>query len=302
MLLNKKYYQDLSFKYQNVVTLPADFSDKASLLSLKIILDSVDRKQSIHVNFQGDENHLSKIQSHLFVELANRIFCGAAGFPPFKIGDKVRSKEPYWIGKPKPMYLDFVIKRTIGKEFELRSDKNSMTIKVSFDKLVQDFVELSQNARNRTIERFLGYFDELNAKKVYGFPITYFERKTVFVARKTFWDELSIKKRVPSVYFPNPREESDHHEVKSFPALPDCLMYVTPKYEVCYEVILSAGKKIDTIVLCDTEENKVQQILQDKSRFGFNVIILTNSFSPEKVDQIPCWNWFREEMEIIESL
>jgi hypothetical protein len=302
MLLNEKYYQDLLSKYQCVATLPTDFDDKTSALSIKIILNSLDQKKSVHVNFQGNKESIAKIQSHLFIELANRIFCNAADLGPRCIGDKVRSKKKYHLGKAHPVNVDFVIKRTIAKDYELRSDKHAMTIKVSLDGLIQDFIPISQNAHNRTIDRFLSYFDELNGKKLYDFPITYFERKTVFIAKKTFWDNLNIKNRVPTIYFPNPREESDRHEVKSIPALPDCLMFVTPKYEVCYDAILATKQKIDTIVLCDTEEDKIQQILQDKSRFGFNVAMLTNSFSPVKIEQIPCWNWYREETELLDSL
>ena len=302
MLLNEKYYKELWSKFEPVVTLPTSSNHRTFLLSLKFILHSVDRKQSIHVNFQGDEECFTNIQSHLFIELANRIYCNAADFAPCSIGDRIRSKHKYRIGGPKATHLDFVIKRILGKEYELRNEKQSITIKVSFDSLVRDYIPLTQNAHDHTIERFLSYFDELNGKKVFDFTPTYFERKSVFIAKKTFWDALSIKGRIPTIYFPNPREESDHSEIKSIPPLPDCLMFVTPKYDICYSMILTSGKKIDNIVLCDTEEDNIQQILQDKNRFGFNIVVLTRSFSPLQIEQIPCWNWFREEKELLNSL
>jgi hypothetical protein len=79
-------------------------------------------------------------------------------------------------------------------------------------------------------------------------------------------------------------------------------MYFTTKYEVCYQKLLLQGKKIHTIVICDTEEDKIQQILQDRNRFGFNLIILSNAIDPIRNNQIPCWNWFKEEVEIVNSL
>ena len=114
--------------------------------------------------------------------------------------------------------------------------------------------------------------------------------------------KLTIKGKIPSIYLPNPREENDHHETKSIPALPDCIMYVTPKYEICYQDILQKGKKINTIVVCDTELDEIEKIIQDRNRFGYNIIVLTNSVNPTKSTQVLCWNWFREEGEIINSL
>ena len=62
------------------------------------------------------------------------------------------------------------------------------------------------------------------------------------------------------------------------------------------------GEKIKTIIVFDTEADKIEQMLQDKVRFGFNLIVISNSFSPLKTGAIRCWNWFREELEIINAL
>ena len=101
---------------------------------------------------------------------------------------------------------------------------------------------------------------------------------------------------------PNPREESHLFETKSIPALSDCLVYFTPRYEVCYQNILLKGEKIKTIIVYDTEADKVEQMLQDKSKYGFNLIVLSNSYSPLQNQAIPCWNWFKEEVELVNSL
>jgi tryptophan synthase alpha subunit len=80
-------------------------------------------------------------------------------------------------------------------------------------------------------------------------------------------------------------------------------MYFVPKYEVCYQKLLLPRKtKIDTIIVFDTEEEKIQQIINDKQQYGFNLIVLTNTTTPTKCNQVPCWNWFKEEIEIVNSL
>ena len=113
---------------------------------------------------------------------------------------------------------------------------------------------------------------------------------------------ITEKAKIPSTYLPNPNDGNDVSIQKSIPALSDCLIYFTPKYEVCYQNILSKGEKIKTIIVFDTEADKIQQMLQDKVKFGFNLIILSNSFTPLKNDEIPFWNWFKEETEILNAL
>lgn len=45
-------------------------------------------------------------------------------------------------------------------------------------------------------------------------------------------------------------------------ALEDCIAYITPKYEVCYEEVLKKNIAIDTIVVCNTDLNSIPQIIQ----------------------------------------
>ena len=66
--------------------------------------------------------------------------------------------------------------------------------------------------------------------------------------------------------------------------------------------ILLKGEKIKTVVVFDTEAGKIEQILQDKSRFGFNLIVVSNSYSPLKNETVPYWDWFKEEIEIVDAL
>jgi len=134
------------------------------------------------------------------------------------------------------------------------------------------------------------------------FTPTKFESKIVFVAKKPLWDSLPDKNKIPCAYLPNPREENHTSITKSIPALHDCLAFFTPKYEICYQQILLKGEKIRTVVVFDTEADKIEQILQDKSRFGFNLIVVSNSYSPLKNETVPCWDWFKEEIKIVDAL
>ena len=146
------------------------------------------------------------------------------------------------------------------------------------------------------------FFSDLNGGLKTDFTPTNFEKKTVFITKKTLWDNLPNKNKIPCAYLPNPREEKNAVEIKSIPALQDCIAYFTPKYEVCYQNILSKGKKVKAIIVFDTETDKIEQILQDKSRFDFNLIVISNSYAPTKNESIPCWNWFKEEIEIVNAL
>ena len=80
------------------------------------------------------------------------------------------------------------------------------------------------------------------------------------------------------------------------------MIYFTPKYEVCYQQLIQKGVKIKTIVIFDTETDRLNQILQDQQRYKFNVLVLSNSSTPTKTQLIPCWNWYKEELEIIDAL
>jgi hypothetical protein len=94
-ILNKAYYKTLWDNYSSVDSLPTEFTDKASLLSFKFIIESWKKKKPIHVNFQRSENSIIEICQHLYIELSNEIFCNAVDFPPFNAGDRVRSKKKF---------------------------------------------------------------------------------------------------------------------------------------------------------------------------------------------------------------
>src|SRR5699024_4283899 len=172
---------------------------------------------------------------------------------------------------------------------------------ITYDRLVKNFIVVDSGVSDKTIKSYLSFFEKLNNKKS-EFPKIRFEKKCVFIARKSLWNELSEKSKIPSTYIPNPRDLDDISETRSIPAISDCIVYFTPKYEVCYQNILLEQEDIKTVVVFDTEMDKIEQILQDKARFGFNLIILSNSLKPVKNQKIPCWNWFKEEMEIVNAI
>ena len=302
MLLNRKYYQELWDKYQKIETLSAELRDNTSILSFKVILEHCRRKQPLHINFQNSDNPVHELAKQLFVELSNEIFCNAADFPQLNIGDKVRSKTAIRVGGPKPRFLDFNILSVKNDKYSLWNEKYAFTWEKTFGELVEKFIPITQKAQNETLTRFASFFEKLNGKQVHGFTPTYFDHKSVFIGQKSFYDSLDVKNTIPTTYFPNPREESNPHETKSIPALPDSMMYFVTRYKVCYDKILQKGKKVDTVVVYETEETEIEQIIQDKNRFRFNLIMLTNATDPKKYRQLPCWNWYKEETDIVNTL
>ena len=303
MLLNQKYYRELWDKYSEIQSVSANPNDKFSALSLKMILDHCRKRKPIHINFQNNQNVLDSVSGRLFVELSNEIFCNAAKFPPLNNGDRIKRKKSIGISKP---ISEFEIIRMVKQSplmYKLRSIKGALEFDQSYDDLIIKFIPVTQNTHSQTTKGYTSYFENLNrGLDVHGFTPTYFDRKSVFIGPKAFYDSLDVKNKIPITYFPNPHVEGNIHETKSIPALPDSIMYFASKYEVCYEQILKQDKKIDTLVLCDTNEDKIEQIVQDRARYGFNLIVLTNTNEPSKYSQIPCWNWFKEEIEMVNSL
>lgn len=301
MDLNRTYYQLIWNKYKDIHTLSNEFIDNSVCLTVKIILDHYKKNLPIQINFQNSKDLISGIVRHLFVELANDIYLNHYDLPDsFCVGDKLKRivDNQY-----------YEITHAENGNYSLRQVLRKTKVNISpatipstnYDRLTKGYVKVNTGVSERTIKNYFAFFKKLNNEKS-DFPRIKFEQKSVFISKKPLWDSLKEKSKIPSVYLPNPREEDHLTETRSIPALSDCLIYFTPKYEVCYHNLLSKGEKIKTIVVFDTEADKMQQILQDKVRFGFNLIVLSDSYLPLKSPSIPCWNWFKEELKIVNDL
>lgn len=302
MILNDEYYTTLWKKFENTKTLNV-FDSNISCLTTKLILEHYQKNQPLHINFQNSKEVIFDIGQHLFVELANDIYLNHYDLPDnYNVGDKlkrIRDNQYYEIVKVEND--NFSLKQILRKTKAEISP--ALLSGINYDRLTKNFVKIDagKGISERTIKNYFAFFEELNNEKS-EFPKTNFEKKTVFIAKKPLWDSLPNRNKIPCAYLPNPREENNTTETRSIPALQDCLAYFTPKYEVCYSNILTKNEKVKTIVVFDTEADKIEQILQDKAKFGFNLIVISNSISPLKSQSIPCWNWFKEEVEIVNAL
>lgn len=302
MILNEEYYRKLWEKFEPIETLNA-FNDNTSCLTTKIILDHYRKGKPLHVNFQNSKQTLFEIGRQLFIELANDIYRNHYDLPrSYNLGDKlkrIRDNKYYEITKADGD--GFNLTEVLRKR--KKDVSPAILIGLNFDRLAKYYVKIDtgKGISEKTIKSYFNFFEKLNNEKS-DFPKINFEMKSVFIAKKPLWDSLNEKSKIPSTYYPNPREENEVSETKSIAALSNSIIYFTPKYDVCYRNILQKGEKIKTIVIFDTEGDKIPQILQNKVRFGFNLIILSNSYSPLKNESIPCWNWFKEEIEIVDAL
>jgi hypothetical protein len=300
--LNDSYYRLLWDKYRDVQSLASDYKANSIQLTVKIILDHYRKNSPLHFNFQNLSDSIHEVGEHLFIELANDIYLNHCDLPDYKVKDKVkRRRDNQYYEIIRVENNTYTLKQVLRKtKFEISP---ALLSGISYDKLTKSYmpVDLDKGISEKTIKNYLDYFEKLNGEKN-EFLKSKFEQKSIFISKKTHWDNLPDKNKIPSAYLPNPREESNATETRSIPALSDCLIYFTPKYEICYQNILSKIVKIKTIVVFDTEADKIEQMLQDRNRYGFNLIILSNSLSPVKNLSIPCWNWFKEEIEIVDSL
>ncbi|MCU0440362.1 MAG: hypothetical protein MUC49_20925 [Raineya sp.] len=304
MILNKEYYQNLWKKFEDIKTLNV-FGSNTSCLTTKIILEHYYKNKSIHFNFQNSEEIVFEIGKSLFLEFANDIYKNHYDLPDsYNIGDKLKR-----IIDNQYYKITSIVNDNFSLQQILRKTKteNSPAILqgINYDKLTKNFVRIDagKGISEKTIKNYFTFFEELNKEKN-EFPKTNFEKKTVFISKKLLWDSLPNRNKIPCTYLPNSREENNTTEIRSIPALQDCLVYFTPKYEVCYSNILLKNEKIKTIVIFNTEVEMIEQMISDRNRFGFNLIVISNSdFSKlRKSQSIPCWNWFKEEIEIVDTL
>jgi hypothetical protein len=305
MILNHQYYQDIWNKYQDVDGITGDYNDNAISVSVKMILEHYRLGKPIHINFQNSKDSILEIANHLFVELSNDIYLNHYDLPDiYKVGDKlkkIKNNQYYEVVKASNGTYDLKQVLRKSKSELYQTSFSEVVTDINYHKISTGYVKVHAGISEKTIKNYFNFFKSLNSEPV-EFPKTHFDRKSVFIGKKTLWDHLSIKNKIPSVYLPNPREENNVTETRSIPALSDNIMYFTPKYEVCYQKLLAKNEKIKSIVIIDTETDKIPQVLQDKTKYSFNLIILTNSLVVPKSEQVPCWNWFKEEINLINSI
>jgi hypothetical protein len=225
-----------------------------------MILEHYRKNESLHINFQNSKESIFAIARQLFVEFANDIYLNHYDLPDsFVVGDKlkrIRDNQYYEITKAdKSQYtLKQVLRKTKGEV------SPAIMPDIDYDKITKGFVKVDSGVSEKTIKNYFDFFTKLNNQSS-DFPRSNFDMKSVFISKKPLWDSLGIKNKIPSTYFPNPREESHLTETRSIPALSDCMIYFTPKYEVCYQQLLQKGEKIKTIVMIT--DPKTEALLQN---------------------------------------
>jgi|BioPla2DNA2_1021312.scaffolds.fasta_scaffold05480_4 hypothetical protein len=286
-MLNERYYNSLINKYSI-----SSNSKKIIGLTTKLILKNYD-KINIRFNFPK-EYYLQEIINLLYEELSKKIFRNYADITDYSVGDKLKRKKE----SSRNIY---VIQEIKGNMYTLSKYNDNTNFKISstFDQLKKNFIQVKQSARGSTIQKYNDYFKEIYNSK-FGFLPTHFSKKIVFIAGQNTWNNLKNKNCIPTTYLPNTRE-GEQTIRKSIEAIDDSIAFVTPKYEVCYEEVLKKNITIDTIIVCDTDLNSISQIIQDKSKYNFNLIVLSNENEVQHIESINLWNWQKEEMDFIEE-
>lgn len=297
MILNEEYYKQLLEKYSGVECIGDNEYDNVVLFSIKMILAYYRKNKPIHINFQGAKDYLFEVGKQLFLEFANDVFLNHYDLPKLKIGDKLRDMRPYHMDKRQHY---FVIKKIDGNKFIIEETRNKAVASVEYDKLVENFIPISRTSRQ--LKEYGRFFTNLNGGKKFDFIPTNFRQKVIYISKKALWEALPNRNRIPAKYLPTPNDGNVVIPTTTIHALEDCVAYFAPNYDIAYQHILLKDEKIKTVVIFNTEADKIEQILQDKQRFGFNLIAITNSFNPIKKESIPCWNWFKEEIKIINAL
>lgn len=282
MKLNKIYYNKLIRKYS---------SNEVSYITVGTIMDNYSIR-NVYYNFP-DSYDFKVIINLIYEKLSKDIFANYAEITDYSVGYKLKRNGE----KGKNIYTIIKIENAKYTLLKLNDSSNTIIPNVSFDRLKTNYTQIIQSARNKTLQTFITFFDPVNK---YGFTPQHFSKKLVLIAGKTLYDKLQNRNCIPSVYLPNSREE-EQTAIKSIPALEDCIAYITPKYEVCYEEILKKNIVVDTIIVCATDLCSLSQIIQDQSIYKFKLIILSNESELQKPNMTTLWDWQKEEIELLEQ-
>lgn len=282
-VLNESYHNELVNKY-------SDFKDcdRLSDISATIILKNYSSK-NIHFNFPRGYN-LNRIINLLYKVFAKEIFKKFPDFPP-----DTCSKVKRIGGSKKDIFTIQTIQD--DKVLLINTIDKSLKITLNYEVFLKRYIPVQQNAQKGVLLNIQKYFSSINE---HDFLPTYFSKKLVLIAGQTMWNNLEDKNYIPSIYLPNTRE-GEQTSINSIPALEDCIAYITPKYEICYEEILKKNIAVDTIVVCNTDLNSIPQIIQDQARYNFRLIVLSNESEVKKTGNIILWNWQKEEVELLEQ-
>lgn len=289
MILNPAYYNNLLNSVEEF-ELPSNTSKVVSL-SVGLILSNYN-KRNIHINIPNLQEVYCHTFTAIFEKLSISIFQKYADFPPIIIGSK-------WKHKKYSQY-NFEVE-SLSNGIITLIDKKSGTRKTPNEENLYRNYWPAQNRNVQPIKEYRDFFKDYSEWfNTFGTIPTHFSKKAVFISSKTTW-ELCKKHYTPSIYLPNKREDCQA-QIKSIPALDDCIAYFTPKYEVCFEQLLDRGKPIDTIVICDADLDIIPQILQDQAKYNFKLVILSNRNDNLRYNGVLSWNWKKEELNLLNSL
>lgn len=287
-LLNVKYYKILKNKYE--------ISDENTIdnLSQSMILHKFHDKNVIFT--YPDNYDYSGIVNLLYENLSKQVFLNYAEIKDFEEGDRLKKINEK---KSNIYYID----KIKDNKYYLKLEKDSsLQIESTFDKLKRNYAIITKDkkgTRSSTIKRFYDYFSDINTFT--NFTPKYFSKKVVLIAKQSVWNNLVNKDKIPSIYLPNTKD-SKQTKCKSIDALEDCICYVTPKYEVCYEEILKNNVGVDTVVLCNSDIDSIYQVIQDQHKYKFKLIILSNASVDCNIDNALCWNWTAEEIKLLNNV
>jgi len=281
-MLNEEYYKKLLIKY----SIPPD--NKTFLkLSYSIILNNY-REKNVCFDFPINYDYSDLIEK-LYEYLSKYIFKNFSDFPPetIKKVKKIGGSNKLIFKKDKYENEKVFLTNTIDKTFK---------VVVNYNGFLKKYIPVQKNLHKGALLDIKKYFSGVND---YGFLPTYFSKKIVLIAGQTIWKNLHDKKFISSIYLPITRE-GEHKQIKSIPALKDCIAYMTCKYETCYEELLNKKVSIDTILLCNANTDCLSQIINDQQKYGFKLIVLSNDDEIYDCNNT-IWKWQKEEISAIDS-
>jgi hypothetical protein len=315
--INREYYQKLQQAYHDCEIIQIDNSlSKFIELCTKIIIGSLKNNQNIIIQVPESFDGLPDLWCSIYINLTNYAFIKFVNYPDFKIGDSLKMRKKAGKNREREFVIENIVKDSYTLKEKLRTRTESdyshsaTTIgHITYESLVNKYIKISSRTRSRRIESYFEFFKALNPDEDFEFIPTSFDKKIVFIGSKKAWNELgsysfkafNIKNCIPAIYIPDPRDDSNPRPQQPTVKIDQPLAYFTTRYETCYKQLLTKNEKVDLIMLLDADITSIGQILMDQHRFNYKFIALTSEDTSEYKNLLP-WKWFKEEIDLINSL
>ncbi|MFW9928360.1 MAG: hypothetical protein ACFFD1_03125 [Candidatus Thorarchaeota archaeon] len=308
-ILNTDYYKSLVQKFAknvefNSSLLPISNFSKINLSFVQKAINKITGFDLIIKIPNYFDSLLDELYYNLYLYLANTQFYENYTNPDFKIGDLLFLKNDLKSRKYKIENIIGEIFIVIEQKRESLKDLNGPA-EYREDKkiIIKKFVPIKRKMKKRMLNNYFklfGILNNLNSKVDY-FP-TKFNSVSIIIGSKKLFENFrnvtvndgNLYNSIPCYYINRDGKESDTLGIAP-------LLYFVPSYRIAYQQIIQNKINVSNIVLFNDGFDELQQIIGDQFEYGFQILGICTSPVESRVKAIKYWEWYKEEINQIES-